>query len=480
MSKQYETVIGLEVHVELATRTKIFCGCSTAFGGAPNTHTCPVCTGMPGSLPVLNKRVVELALAVGLATNCQINQYCKFDRKNYFYPDNPQNYQISQLYLPICHDGGIEIETPEGGKKTVGIHEIHMEEDAGKLIHDDWEDCSLVDYNRSGVPLIEIVSEPDMRSADEVIAYLDKLRLIIQYLGASDCKLQEGSMRADVNLSVREVGAKEFGTRTEMKNLNSFKAIARAIEGEKARQIDLIEAGKAVIQETRRWDDTKEYSYAMRSKEDAQDYRYFPDPDLVPIVISDELIAETREKQPEFRTEKMARYISEFGLPEYDADILTGTKKLADIFEATIEICHNPKKVSNWLMGETMRLLKDREMDADRITFSPKYLAVLIEMTEKGEINSSVAKEVFEHVFDENVDPTVYVEEHGLKMDNDSDAIKGIVETVVANNPQSVADYKAGKKKAVGFLVGQVMKETKGKANPQVINQMLTEVLENM
>ena len=480
MSKQYETVIGLEVHVELATRTKIFCGCSTAFGGAPNTHTCPVCTGMPGSLPVLNKRVVELALAVGLATNCQINQYCKFDRKNYFYPDNPQNYQISQLYLPICHDGGIEIETPEGGKKTVGIHEIHMEEDAGKLIHDDWEDCSLVDFNRSGVPLIEIVSEPDMRSADEVIAYLDKLRLIIQYLGASDCKLQEGSMRADVNLSVREVGAKEFGTRTEMKNLNSFKAIARAIEGEKARQIDLIEAGKAVIQETRRWDDTKEYSYAMRSKEDAQDYRYFPDPDLVPIVISDELIAETREKQPEFRTEKMTRYISEFGLPEYDADILTGTKKLADIFEATTEICHNPKKVSNWLMGETMRLLKDREMDADRISFSPKYLAVLIEMTEKGEINSSVAKEVFEHVFDENVDPAVYVEEHGLKMDNDSDAIKGIVETVVANNPQSVADYKAGKKKAVGFLVGQVMKETKGKANPQVINQMLTEVLENM
>ena len=480
MSKQYETVIGLEVHVELATRTKIFCGCSTAFGGAPNTHTCPVCTGMPGSLPVLNKRVVELALAVGLATNCQINQYCKFDRKNYFYPDNPQNYQISQLYLPICHDGGIEIETLEGGKKTVGIHEIHMEEDAGKLIHDDWEDCSLVDFNRSGVPLIEIVSEPDMRSADEVIAYLDKLRLIIQYLGASDCKLQEGSMRADVNLSVREVGAKEFGTRTEMKNLNSFKAIARAIEGEKARQIDLIEAGKAVIQETRRWDDTKEYSYAMRSKEDAQDYRYFPDPDLVPIVISDELIAETREKQPEFRTEKMARYISEFGLPEYDADILTGTKKLADIFEATTEICHNPKKVSNWLMGETMRLLKDREMDADKITFSPKHLAALIKMTEKGEINSSVAKEVFEHVFDENVDPAAYVEEHGLKMDNDSDAIKGIVETVVANNPQSVADYKAGKKKAVGFLVGQVMKETKGKANPQVINQMLTEVLENM
>ena len=480
MSKQYETVIGLEVHVELATRTKIFCGCSTAFGGAPNTHTCPVCTGMPGSLPVLNKRVVELALAVGLATNCQINQYCKFDRKNYFYPDNPQNYQISQLYLPICHDGGVEIETPEGGKKTIGIHEIHMEEDAGKLIHDDWEDCSLVDFNRSGVPLIEIVSEPDMRSAEEVIAYLDKLRLIIQYLGASDCKLQEGSMRADVNLSVREVGAKEFGTRTEMKNLNSFKAIARAIEGEKARQIDLIEAGKPVIQETRRWDDTKEYSYAMRSKEDAQDYRYFPDPDLVPVIISDEMIEATKARQPEFRDEKMVRYMEEFALPAYDADILTGTKKLADIFEATTAICHNPKKVSNWLMVETMRLLKDREMDADRIRFSPEHLAVLIQMTEEGTINSSVAKEVFEHVFDEDVDPQAYVEEHGLKMDNDSDALTSTIEEIVAANPQSVADYKAGKKKAVGFLVGQTMKATQGKANPAMINKILTEILDKM
>ena len=286
MSKQYETVIGLEVHVELATKTKIFCACSTAFGGAPNTHTCPVCTGMPGSLPVLNKQVVEYALAVGLATNCQIHQYCKFDRKNYFYPDNPQNYQISQLYLPICHDGGVEIETA-GGKKIIGIHEIHMEEDAGKLVHDEWEDCSLVDYNRSGVPLIEIVSEPDMRSAEEVIAYLEKLRQIIQYLGASDCKLQEGSMRADVNLSVREVGAEKFGTRTEMKNLNSFKAIAHAIEGERERQIELIEAGRKVIQETRRWDDNKESSFTMRSKEDAKDYRYYPEPDLVQLVISE-------------------------------------------------------------------------------------------------------------------------------------------------------------------------------------------------
>ena len=299
MAKQYETVIGLEVHVELATRTKIFCGCSTAFGGSPNTHTCPVCTGMPGSLPVLNKQVVEYAVGVGLAANCTITRYSKFDRKNYFYPDNPQNYQISQLYLPICRDGYVEIETAAGAKR-VGIHEIHMEEDAGKLIHDEWEDISLVDYNRSGVPLIEIVSEPDMRSAEEVIAYLEKLRLIIQYLGASDCKLQEGSMRADVNLSVREAGTTALGTRTEMKNLNSFKAIARAIEGEKERQTALLEEGKIVIQETRRWDDNKEYSYAMRSKEDARDYRYFPDPDLPPVFISDEWLERIRKKQPEF------------------------------------------------------------------------------------------------------------------------------------------------------------------------------------
>lgn len=329
MAKAYETVIGLEVHVELATKTKIFCSCSTAFGSAPNTHTCPVCTGMPGSLPVLNKQVVEYAMAVGLATNCSITQYCKFDRKNYFYPDNPQNYQISQLYLPICRNGSVEIET-EHGKKSIGIHEIHMEEDAGKLVHDPWGDCSLVDYNRSGVPLIEIVSEPDMRSAEEVIAYLEKLRLIIQYLGASDCKLQEGSMRADVNLSVREVGAAEFGTRTEMKNLNSFKAIARAIEGERKRQIELIEDGKAVVQETRRWDDNKEHSYAMRSKEDAQDYRYFPEPDLVPISISDEWIAQVKARQPELRTEKLLRYETEYDIPRYDAEILTNSKVMAD------------------------------------------------------------------------------------------------------------------------------------------------------
>lgn len=477
MGKQYETVIGLEVHVELATKTKIFCGCSTEFGGAPNTHTCPVCTGMPGSLPVLNKQVVEYALAVGLATNCKIHQYCKFDRKNYFYPDNPQNYQISQLYLPICHDGWVEIETA-AGKKKIGIHEIHMEEDAGKLVHDEWEDCSLVDYNRSGVPLIEIVSEPDMRSADEVIAYLEKLRLIIQYLGASDCKLQEGSMRADVNLSVREVGAKEFGTRTEMKNLNSFKAIARAIEGERTRQIELLEDGRKVIQETRRWDDNKEASHAMRSKEDAQDYRYFPDPDLVPIRISDEWIARVKERQPELQSEKLARYQSEYQLPQYDAEILTGSKHLADIFEETVNLCRKPKEVSNWLMTDAMRLLKEHGKEPEDLSFSPENLAKLIRLVEKNVINRTVARGVFEAVFAENVDPEKYVEEKGLRVVSDEGALRRVVEEILEKNPQSVADYKAGKQKAMGFVVGQTMRAMKGKADPAVVNELVKELLE--
>ena len=474
--KNYETVIGLEVHVELATKTKIFCACSTAFGGAPNTHTCPVCTGQPGSLPVLNKQVVEYAVAVGLATNCTITQYSKFDRKNYFYPDNPQNYQISQLYLPICRNGSVEIETANG-KKNVRIHEIHMEEDAGKLVHDEWEDVSIVDYNRSGVPLIEIVSEPDMRSAEEVIAYLETLRQTIQYLGASDCKLNEGSMRADVNISVREVGAKKFGTRTEMKNLNSFKAIAHAIEGERERQIELLEMGRKVVQETRRWDDNKESSHAMRSKEDAQDYRYFPEPDLVPIVVSDEWIAQIKAKQPELRPQKLARYKKEYDIPEYDAKILTESKHMADIFEAATKLCGKPKKVSNWLMVETMRLLKDNDMDADEIKFSPVNLAKLVDLVDAGTINSSVAKEVFEKIFREDIDPEQYVEENGLKSMNDEGELKATIQAVIDANPQAVEDYHTGKKKAIGALVGQTMKATKGKANPAVVNKLLMELL---
>ena len=474
--KQYETVIGLEVHVELATKTKIFCSCSTEFGGAPNTHTCPVCTGMPGSLPVLNKQVVEYAAAVGLATNCTITQNCKFDRKNYFYPDNPQNYQISQLYLPICRDGYVEIETEEG-KKKVRIHEIHMEEDEGKLVHDDWADCSLVDFNRSGVPLIEIVSEPDMRSAEEVIAYLEKLRMIIQYLGASDCKLNEGSMRADVNLSVREVGAAEFGTRTETKNLNSFKAIARAIENERERQIDLLESGQEVVQETRRWDDTKEYSYAMRSKEDAQDYRYFPDPDLVTINISDEWLERLKSEQPEFRDEKKERYIEEYGLPEYDANLLTLYKPLTVLLEAAVANGSKPKEASNWLMVETMRLVKEKGIEPDEVKFSADNFSKFLKLIDDNVINKTVAKEVFEAMFNDDIDPEKYVDEHELKMDNNTDELKGVLEEIIANNPKSVEDFHNGKEKAIGALVGQAMKATKGKADPKMINQMLRELL---
>ena len=476
MSKQYETVIGLEVHIELATKTKIFCGCSTEFGGAPNVHTCPVCTGMPGSLPVLNKQVVDHALAIGLATNCHITRVCKFDRKNYFYPDNPQNYQISQLYLPIARDGWVEIETG-GVKKKVRIHEMHMEEDAGKLVHDEWDDTSLVDYNRSGVPLVEIVSEPDMRSAEEVIAYLEKLRHIVQYLGASDCKLQEGSMRADVNLSVREIGSDAFGTRTEMKNLNSFKAITHAIEGERERQIELLEEGKQVVQETRRWDDNKESSHAMRSKEDAKDYRYFPEPDLVPVMIDDEWIARVKAREPEFRTAKLARYQKEYGISQVDAEILTESRNMAELFEAATALCKKPKKVANWLMVETMRLMKEHDMEPQDLRFSPENLAGLIEMTDKGTVNSSVAKEVFEHVFLENVDSQAYVKEHGLATVNDEDALRKTLEEVIAANPQAVADYKGGKEKALGALVGQTMKAMKGKANPGRINELLREML---
>lgn len=477
MTREYETVIGLEVHVELLTNTKIFCGCSTAFGAKPNTQTCPVCTGMPGALPVLNRNVVELALRAGIAANCQINTLCKFDRKNYFYPDNPQNYQISQLYLPICHDGWVEIETGSGTKK-VRIHEMHMEEDAGKLIHDEWEDCTLVDYNRSGVPLIEIVSEPDMRSAEEVIAYLEKLRHMMQYLGVSDCKLQEGSMRADVNLSVRPKGSDHFGTRTEMKNLNSFKAIARAIEGERQRQIELLEEGKEVLQETRRWDDNKEYSYAMRSKEDAKDYRYFPDPDLPPVYISSQWIEKIRSEQPELREEKKKRYQEQYGLSEQDASLITESRHLSEIFEETAKLSNRPKKAANWIIVDTLRLVKENGMDADDVNFSAKHLADLILLMEKGEVNNQGAREVFEHIFAEDVDPLTYAKAKGLRIaPADDGELEAAIDQMLAANQDSVEAYRNGKEKVFGFLVGQVMKEMKGKANPQEVNRILKEKL---
>ena len=474
--KKYETVIGLEVHVELATKTKIFCGCSTSFGGEVNTHTCPVCAGMPGSLPVLNKKVVDYAIAVGLAVNCEINRNCRFDRKNYFYPDNPQDYQISQLYEPICLNGHVDIEV-EGNKKEVRIHEIHMEEDAGKLIHDEVNKMSLVDYNRAGVPLIEIVSEPDMRSAEEVIAYLQKLRTVIRYLGASDCKLQEGSMRADVNLSVREAGSEKYGTRTEMKNLNSFKAIARAVANERERQIAIIESGERVVQETRRWGDTAGEAFSMRSKEDAKDYRYFPDPDLPGIFVSQELIDEIKACEPEFKDEKKARYIKDYGLPEEDADIITDSKRMADIFEETVRLCEKPKKAANWLMVDTIRILKEQSKDPEDITFSPMNLAKLIDLTEAGTINSSVAKEVFEKIFADDIDPEKYVKENGLVQENNEEALKEAVQKVIEDNPKSVEDYRNGKDKAIGFLVGQTMKAMQGKANPGIVNKLLKEML---
>ena len=469
-------VIGLEVHVELSTKSKIFCSCTTEFGGDPNTHCCPVCTGLPGVLPVLNEKVVEYAIRAGIATNCEITKYNKFDRKNYFYPDLPKAYQISQLYLPICQNGHVDIETSKG-TKSIGIHEIHMEEDAGKLIHDPWDDCTLADYNRCGVPLLEIVSEPDFRSAEEVTAYLQKLKSTFEYLDISDCKMQEGSMRADINLSVRPVGSDTFGTRTEMKNMNSFKAIARAIEGEFNRQVEVIESGKKVIQETRRWDDNKERSYAMRSKENAHDYRYFPEPDLPPVEISDEWIERVRSEQPEMALEKQKRYQEEFGLPEYDARMITGEKAMADFFEEATKLTNKPKEVSNWIMGDIFRMLKELSIETSHMKLSPDNLAKLIMMIDKGTINRNTAKKVLSAVFDDNADCEQYVKDNGLQMVNDTAAVEEVIKKVLENNPQSVSDYKGGKQKAFGFIVGQCMKELKGKANPATVNELLKKAL---
>ena len=478
----YEVVIGLEVHAELSTKTKIFCSCPTSFGAAPNTHTCPICMAMPGTLPVLNEKVVEYAVKAGLATNCEISKDSKNDRKNYFYPDLPKAYQISQFDKPLCNHGYVEIEDDEGNKKKVRLLRIHIEEDAGKLNHDEFAGGSLVDLNRAGVPLIEIVSEPDLRSAKEADRYLRKLKSTLEYIEVSDCKMQEGSFRADVNVSIHKKG-EPFGTRTEMKNMNSFKSISRAIEYEIQRQSEVLDNGGIIEQETLRWDDVSGRTFSMRNKEDAQDYRYFPDPDLVPIHISDEYLAELKAKQPEFKDEKKARYIEEFGLPEYDAEILTDSKKFTEIFEEATAICNQPKKVSNWIMGETMRLMKEesaktgREFRAEELTFSPESLAKIITLVEKKEINNAAAKEIFEHVFAENVDVDAYVEEHGLKQVNDEGALRATVEKVIADNPQSVADYKGGKKQAIGYLVGQTMKAMQGKANPGMVNALLQELL---
>ncbi len=472
----YEMVIGLEVHVELATKSKIFCGCTTAFGGAPNTHVCPVCTGMPGTLPTLNRQVVEFAVMAGLATNCQITRYTKFDRKNYFYPDLPKAYQVSQLYLPICRNGSVEVSV-DGVSKKIGIHEIHMEEDAGKLVHDPWDDCTLVDYNRGGVPLIEIVSEPDFRSAEEVVAYLEKLKAILQYLGVSDCKMEEGSMRADINLSMRHVGQEAFGTRTEMKNMASLKAIARAIAGESKRQIEILEAGGKVLQETRRWDDNKGMSYAMRSKENAHDYKYFPEPDLLPIEIEQSHIDSLLAGLPELPEAKKQRYIHDFGLPEYDADILTGSKYLVQVFERTVEICPNPKDASNWIMTDLLKLLNDAQMQPEDMKFSLDSLGKILLMVSEGKINRGTGRKVFAEVFAQDVEPLKYVEEKGLIQVSDSGAISAAIKVVLDDNEKAVQEYLSGNEKNFQFLIGQSMKALKGKADPQVVREVLAQQL---
>lgn len=476
---EYEIVIGLEVHAELSTKSKIYCSCTTAFGGEENTHCCPICTGMPGVLPVLNKNVVEYAVKAGLATNCKIAEFSKQDRKNYFYPDLPKAYQTSQYDLPLCKEGFVEIEV-EGVKKKIGITRIHIEEDAGKLMHDEWETGTLVDYNRCGVPLIEIVSEPDIRSAEEARAYVENLKAILEYIEVSDCKMQEGSLRADVNLSVRPIGQQEFGTRTEMKNLNSFRSIVRAIEAEAQRQIKELESGGAIYQETRRWDDNKGISYAMRSKEEAHDYRYFPEPDLVPIVLEKDWIESIRADLPELPEARKSRYMEEYGLPEYDAAILTSSKRLADFFEEAAGKCSNAKAVSNWIMGDLMRILKERNLEADSIPFPAEFLAKLIGLIEKGKISGTIAKKVFEKMFSSGKDPENIVKEEGLEVVSDEGVLVGIVARVLENNLQSVADYKNGKEKAFGFLVGQAMKETRGKADPQLVNRLLKEELDKL
>ena len=469
----WETVIGLETHVELATKTKIFCSCTTEFGGAPNTHCCPVCMGMPGTLPVLNQKVVELAATAGLALNCTITPVSRFDRKNYFYPDLPKAYQISQLYLPIARDGAVDI----GGGKTIRIHELHMEEDAGKLVHDPWLDQTLADYNRCGVPLIEIVTEPDFRSAEEVIAYLEKLKETLQYLGVSDCKMQEGSLRCDVNLSVRPAGSTELGTRTEMKNLNSFKAISRAIVYEARRQVELLEEGKRVVQETRRWDENKDATYAMRSKENAQDYRYFPDPDLPPVELSRDYLEGLKAGLPELAQAKRERYQAQWGLPAYDAQMITSQKALAEFFEALVALGTDPKQGANWIMGEVLGQLSAHGLEAGDMKLTPATLARLIALVKEGKVNRNTAVKVFEAVFETDGDVDAYIKEHGLEQVSDTGLVEQVVDQVLSANEKSVADFKAGKEKAFGFLVGQVMRQLKGQAAPAVVNQVLRDKL---
>lgn len=478
MSREdYEVVIGLEVHCELSTKTKIFCSCSTEFGGTPNTHCCPICMAMPGTLPVLNEKVVEYAVKAGLATNCSIEKNSKNDRKNYFYPDNPKSYQISQFDKPLCYDGFVAIEDENENKKKIRIERIHIEEDAGKLNHDAYGRGSFVDLNRAGVPLIEVVSKPDLRSAYEVESYMRKLKSIFEYIGVSDCKMEQGSLRADVNVSIRKKGSEELGTRTEMKNMNSFKSIVRAIEYEVDRQIEVVENGEEVTQETLRWDDISGKTFSMRDKEDAQDYRYFPEPDLVAIKLSEEYIESIRKALPELPESRKKRYMEDIGLTEKAANFITSSKYYSNMFDTASEISKNPKAVSNWLMSDVARILNEKELEPDKIPFTAEELAELVMLIDKATISNSIGKKVLEELFENPKMPSKIIEEKGWVQISDEGAIKQVVLRVLENNSQSVTDYKAGKDKALGFLVGQAMKETKGKANPQMLNKMFIEEL---
>ncbi|AZR72068.1 aspartyl/glutamyl-tRNA amidotransferase subunit B [Anoxybacter fermentans] len=482
MPEGFEIIIGLEVHAQLATKSKIFCGCSTEFGAEPNVHTCPVCLGMPGVLPVLNKKAVEYAVKAGLALNCEIASFSKFDRKNYFYPDLPKAYQISQYDLPLCKNGYIDVEDDNGETFRVRINRIHLEEDAGKLVHGTGaniteSDAALVDLNRAGVPLIEIVTEPDIHSPAQARAYLITLKSILKYLGVSDCNMEEGSLRVDANVSIRPVGSKEFGTKTELKNMNSFKALERALEYEVERQAEVIKSGGKVVQETRTWDEKAGKTVSMRSKEEAHDYRYFPEPDLVPIKLDREWIEEIRASIGELPKEKKQRFIEQYGLPEYDAGVLTQDKALADFFEDAAKEYHDPKAVSNWVMGDFLRLVKEENIDYGDLKITGSQLAEMLKLIDKGTISSKIAKTVFEEMFKTGKNPKTIVEEKGLIQISDESVLEGIVQKVLDANPQAIADYKAGKDRAIKFLMGQVMKETRGKANPQLVNKILMEKL---
>ncbi len=473
---EFEAVIGLEVHAHLLTASKIFCGCATAFGSPPNTQVCEVCLGMPGSLPVLNKKAVEFALKMALATNCRVNPQSVFARKNYFYPDLPKGYQISQYELPLAEHGHLDIRV-NGVSRRIGITRIHMEEDAGKLIHSETRPVSLVDFNRTGVPLIEIVSEPDMRAPEEAVEYLKGLRNILLYLEICDGNMEEGSFRCDANISLRPVGAKEFGVRVELKNMNSFRFVKAALEYEIKRQRAMLAAGRAIVQETRLWDTVGNQTVSMRGKEEAHDYRYFPDPDLVPVRVSQEWIESLTKNLPELPEARLARFQTEYGLPEYDAEVLTSDKALADYFEAAVKEFPHPKQVSNWIMVELLRELKKEEAGIASCRITPAALAKLLALVEKGTISGKLAKTVFEEMVATGKDPEVIIKEKGLVQISDTGALEAVAQEIINAHPKEAADFRAGKTKLMGFFVGQLMKRTKGQANPQLANEIFQKLL---